>query len=109
MNLDLADHPTPASHDPLDVRGGAGAAHFFFFKQKTAYKMDEAITQYIKRKYNLLIGERTAEAIKIELGSAFPLDEELSFEVRGRNLIEGIPKTITISDEEIREALADSV
>src|ERR1700693_5470484 len=61
--------------------------------------MDEAITQYIKRKYNLLIGERTAEAIKIELGSAFPLDEELSFEVRGRNLIEGIPKTITITDE----------
>src|SRR5258708_20273911 len=81
---------------------------FFFFKQKTAYEMDEAITQYIKRKYNLLIGERTAEAIKIELGSAFPLDEELSFEVRGRNLIEGIPKTITITDEEIREALADS-
>lgn len=72
-------------------------------------EMDEAITQYIKRKYNLLIGERTAEAIKIELGSAFPLDEELSFEVRGRNLIEGIPKTITITDEEIREALADSV
>src|SRR5881396_2454675 len=72
-------------------------------------EMDEAITQYIKRKYNLLIGERTAEAIKIELGSAFPLDEELSYEVRGRNLIEGIPKTVTISDEEIREALADSV
>ena len=72
-------------------------------------EMDEAITQFIKRKYNLLIGERTAEAIKIELGSAFPLDEELSFEVRGRNLIEGIPKTITITDEEIREALADSV
>src|SRR5437660_1207026 len=82
---------------------------FFFFKQKTAYEMDEAISQYIKRKYNLLIGERTAEAIKIELGSAFPLDEELSFDVRGRNLIEGIPKTITITDEEIREALADSV
>src|SRR5437588_2384300 len=72
-------------------------------------QMDEAITQYIKRKHNLLIGERTAESIKIELGSAFPLDEELSFEVRGRNLIEGIPKTITITDEEIREALADSV
>src|SRR3979409_792412 len=72
-------------------------------------EMDDAIMQYVKRKYNLLIGERTAEAIKIELGSAFPLDEELSFEVRGRNLIEGIPKTITITDEEIREALADSV
>src|SRR2546427_7027358 len=72
-------------------------------------EMDESIIQYIKKKYNLLIGERTAEAIKIELGSAFPLDEELSYEVRGRNLIEGIPKTVTISDEEIREALADSV
>jgi rod shape-determining protein MreB len=70
--------------------------------------MDEAITQYIKRKHNLLIGERTAESIKIELGSAFPLDEPLSREVRGRNLIEGIPKTITVTDEEIREALADS-
>ena len=72
-------------------------------------EMDEAIIQYIKRKYNLLIGERTAEAIKIELGSAYPLDEPLSYEVRGRNLIEGIPKTITISDEEVREALADSI
>ncbi len=56
-----------------------------------------------------MIGERTAEAIKIELGSAYPLDEPLSYEVRGRNLIEGIPKTITITDEEVREALADSI
>jgi rod shape-determining protein MreB len=71
--------------------------------------MDEAVTSYIKRKYNLLIGERTSESIKIELGSAYPLDETLSREVRGRNLIEGIPKTITVSDEEIREALADSI
>src|SRR5437660_3963811 len=82
---------------------------FFFFKQKTAYEMDEAIIQYIKRKYNLLIGKRTAEAIKIELGSAYPLDEPLSYEVRGRNLIEGIPKTITMTDEEVREALSDAV
>ncbi len=72
-------------------------------------EMDEAITQYIKRKYNLLIGERTAEAIKIELGSASPLDESLLMDVRGRNLIEGIPKTIEITDDEVREALADSV
>ena len=72
-------------------------------------EMDEAIIQYIKRKHNLLIGERTAESIKIELGSAYPLDEPLSREVRGRNLIEGIPKTITVTDDEIREALADSV
>lgn len=72
-------------------------------------EMDEGITQYIKRKYNLLIGERTAESIKIELGSAFPLDEPLTREVRGRDLIEGVPKTITVTDEEIREALADKV
>ncbi|MGI9105700.1 MAG: rod shape-determining protein [Pyrinomonadaceae bacterium] len=72
-------------------------------------EMDEAITSFIKRKYNLLIGERTAEGIKIQLGSAFPLDEQLSMDVRGRNLIEGIPKTITITDDEVREALADSI
>ena len=72
-------------------------------------EMDEAITHYIKRKHNLLIGERTAESIKIELGSAFPLDEPLAREVRGRNLIEGIPKTITVTDEEIREVLAESI
>lgn len=72
-------------------------------------EMDEVIISYIKRKYNVLIGERTAEAIKIEMGSAFPLQQPLSYEVRGRNLIENIPKTISISDEEIRKALADSV
>jgi rod shape-determining protein MreB and related proteins len=72
-------------------------------------EMDDAITQYIKRKYNLLIGERTAEQIKIEIGSAFPLDEPLTMEVKGRNLIEGIPKTLVIRDDEIREALAECV
>ncbi len=72
-------------------------------------EMDEAITQYIKRKYNLLIGERTAESVKMELGSAFPLDEEMTIEIKGRDLVEGVPKTIIISDEEIREALAEPV
>jgi rod shape-determining protein MreB len=72
-------------------------------------EMDEAITQYVKRKYNLLIGERTAEQIKIEIGSAYPLDEPLTMEIKGRNLIEGIPKTLVIRDEEIREALAECV
>ncbi len=71
--------------------------------------MDDAITQYIKRKYNLLIGERTAERIKIEIGSAFPLDEPLSMEIKGRNLIEGIPKTLLITDDEIRESLSECV
>jgi rod shape-determining protein MreB and related proteins len=72
-------------------------------------EMDEAITQFIKRKYNLLIGERTAEQIKIEIGSAYPLDEPLTMEIKGRNLIEGIPKTLVITDEEIREALSECV
>src|SRR6186713_1263557 len=72
-------------------------------------EMDEAIIQYIKKAYNLLIGERTAEQIKMEIGSAFPLDEKMTMEIKGRHLIEGVPKTITISDEEIREALTETV
>jgi rod shape-determining protein MreB len=72
-------------------------------------EMDEAIIQYIKKTYNLLIGERTAEAIKMEVGSAYPLDERMSMEIKGRHLIEGVPKTITITDEEIRESLAETV
>ena len=71
-------------------------------------EMDEAIIQYVKKAYNLLIGERTAEQIKIEIGSAFPLDERMTMEIKGRHLIEGVPKTITINDEEIREALAET-
>jgi len=72
-------------------------------------EMDESIIQYIKRKHNLLIGERTAEEVKIKIGSAAPLDEKLTMEIKGRDLIEGIPKTITITDEEVREALSDTM
>jgi rod shape-determining protein MreB len=72
-------------------------------------EMDDAIIQYLKRKYNLLIGERTAEQIKIDLGSAFPLKEELRLEIKGRDLVEGVPKTLPIFDEEIRESLAEPV
>ena len=72
-------------------------------------EMDNAIMQYLKRKYNLLIGERTAEAVKIQIGSAFPLDKPLTMEIKGRNLIEGVPKTLTLDDSEIREALAECV
>ena len=72
-------------------------------------EMDDAIINYIKRKYNLLIGERTSEAIKIELGNAWPSPETRTMEVKGRDLVEGIPKTLTINDEEIREALAEIV
>ncbi len=72
-------------------------------------EMDEAIIQYIKKKYNLLIGEKTAEMIKIEIGSAYPLDEPKSMEIKGRDLKDGIPKTIVVTDSEIREALRDVV
>jgi rod shape-determining protein MreB len=72
-------------------------------------EMDEAITQYIKRKYNLLIGERTAERVKMEIGSAFPLDEPRAMEIKGRDLMEGVPKSIEISDDEIREALDECI
>jgi rod shape-determining protein MreB len=72
-------------------------------------EMDEAIIQYIKKKYNLLIGERTAEQIKVEIGSAYPLDEPVTMEIKGRDLIEGIPKTLTITDSEVREALAEPI
>lgn len=72
-------------------------------------EMDEAIIAYIKRKYNLLIGERTAEVIKMELGNAFADGSSKTMEVKGRDLVEGIPKTLTISDEEVREALGETV
>ena len=72
-------------------------------------EMDDAIMHYLKRKFNLLVGERTAEQIKIEIGSAFLLDKPLSMEVKGRDLIEGIPKTITVMDTEVREALRECV
>ena len=72
-------------------------------------KMDEAILQYIKRKYNLLIGESTAERIKIQIGNAYPTGENRTMEVRGRDLVVGIPKSVEIHEDEIREALAEPV
>jgi rod shape-determining protein MreB len=72
-------------------------------------QIDEAIMNYLKRKYNLLVGERTAEQIKMEIGSAYTLDKPLTMEIKGRNLIEGVPKTITVDDSEIREALSECV
>lgn len=72
-------------------------------------EFDLAIINYIKKKYSLLIGERTAENIKIEIGSAYPLEEEQSMEVKGRNLLNGLPQNITVVSDEIREALEESV
>jgi rod shape-determining protein MreB len=70
-------------------------------------EFDDAIVSHMKRAYNLMIGERTAEEIKIKIGSAFPLEQELTLEVKGRDLSAGLPKTITIRSEEIREALRE--
>jgi len=72
-------------------------------------EMDEAIMQYLKRKYNLLIGERTSENIKIQIGSAHPFDEPRKMDIKGRDLVDGIPKTLSIVDSDIREALHDTV
>jgi len=72
-------------------------------------EMDEAIIQYLKKKYNLLVGERTAEQVKMQLGSAYPLDESLTMEIKGRDLREGIPRTIIVDDQEIREAIEEVV
>ncbi|MCX7824303.1 MAG: rod shape-determining protein [Verrucomicrobiae bacterium] len=72
-------------------------------------EMDEAIIQYMKRAYNLMVGERTAEDIKIKIGSAFPLEQEMTMEVKGRDLVAGLPKTLTVTSQEIREALLEPV
>jgi len=72
-------------------------------------EMDEAIIQYIKRTYNLMIGERTAEQLKMEIGSALQVQQPESIEIRGRDLVSGLPKTISVSAEEVTEALADTV
>ena len=72
-------------------------------------EMDDCIIQYLRRVYNLMIGERTAEEIKIKLGSAYPMGREVSMEIKGRDLVAGLPKTLTITSEEIREALQEPV
>ena len=71
--------------------------------------LDEAIITYIRKKHNLLIGERTAEQIKIEIGSAKPYENETSIEIKGRNQVDGLPKNVIISSEEVREAMADTI
>ena len=72
-------------------------------------KMDDAIAAYVKRKHNLMVGDRMAEEIKIQIGSALPLEEELSMEVRGRDQVGGLPKTVLLSSIEVREAIADAL
>lgn len=72
-------------------------------------KMDEVIVRHIKNAYNLMIGERTAEEIKIKIGSAYPMEQEAGMEVRGRDLVAGLPKTVNVTSQEIREALSEPI
>ena len=72
-------------------------------------EMNEAMIEHLRKAYNLMIGERTAEDIKIRIGSAYPLEEEMTMEVRGRDLVTGLPKTVTVTSEEIREALSEPI
>ena len=107
----------PSGNMIVDIGGGtsdvavislAGAVYSRSLKV-AGNELDEAIINYLKRRHNLLIGERTAERIKFELGSAYPLEEELTAEIKGRDLVEGVPKTLTITDAEVREALAEPI
>src|SRR5205085_2586123 len=68
-------------------------------------ELDEAIINYVKREYKLMIGQQTAEEVKLEIGSAFPLGEEVQAEIRGRDLVSGLPKTVVLTSEEVRQAL----
>src|SRR5260370_2507295 len=72
-------------------------------------ELDEAVAGYMKRAYNLMIGERTAEEIKIKIGSAYPMDKETSIEVKGRNLVAALPNTLTITSHQVREALLEPI
>ena len=72
-------------------------------------ELDEAVMAYLKKEFSLAVGERTAEEIKIQMGSAWPMEEEMTADIRGRDLISGLPRTITLSTEQVREALAEPV
>ena len=107
----------PAGSMVVDIGGGTSEVAVISLNGIVASRsvrtggdeFDQAIIAYIKRKFNLLIGERSAERIKIEVGTAYKLDEELTLEVKGRNLISGLPKNAIISSEDVREALRESL
>lgn len=107
----------PSGNIIIDIGGGTTEVTVISFSGIVYSKsvriggdeMDYAVIQHIKRKYNLLIGERTAELIKMTLGSAYPLSEEREMDVKGRDLLEGIPKILRITSEEIREALSEVI
>jgi rod shape-determining protein MreB len=106
---------TPTGNMVVDIGGGASEAAVISMNEIVVadsvriggVRIDEAIISYIRKKYNLLIGAPTAEEVKIAIGSALPLDEEMSMEVQGRDQVAGLPKTITITSSEVTEALAE--
>lgn len=106
---------TPTGNLVVDVGGGTSEAAVIAMNGIVEYasvrvggnRIDEAIMSYVKRKYNLMIGEQTAEEVKIAIGSALPLPEELTMEVRGRDQVSGLPKTIRVTSGEITEAIAE--
>ena len=106
---------TPSGNMIVDMGGGASEAAVISVNgivtassvRVAGLRMDEAIAGYIRRKYNLMIGQPTAEAIKIRIGSALPLAEDLEMEVQGRDQVAGLPRTITITSEEVTEALSE--
>ncbi len=108
----------PAGSMIVDIGGGtcevaiislAGIVHSYSARQAGGDAMDECIQSYVKRAYNMLIGERMSEFVKIEIGSAYPMGEEKTLEIKGRDIVSGLPKTLTITSEEIREALKEPV
>ncbi len=106
---------TPTGNMVLDIGGGTSEAAVVSMNgivtansvRVGGLKFDEEIAAYVRRKYNLIIGEQTAEQVKIELGSALPLEEDLSMEVKGRDQIAGLPRTITLTTQEVTEALSE--
>ena len=108
----------PAGSMIVDIGGGtcevaiislAGIVHSYSARQAGGDAMDDCIQKYVQRVYNLLIGERMSERIKIEIGSAYPTGEEMTLEIKGRDIVSGLPKTLTITSEEIRDALKEPV
>jgi rod shape-determining protein MreB len=106
---------TPTGNMVVDIGGGASEAAVISMNgmvvasavRVAGLKIDESITTYIRKKHNLMIGEQTAEDIKIQIGSALPMEEELALEVRGRDQVAGLPRTIRVTSNEITEAIAE--
>ena len=106
---------TPTGNLVVDIGGGTSEAAVISMNGIVEFasvrvggnRIDEAIISYVKRKYNLMIGDQTAEEVKIKIGSALPLEEELSVEVRGRHQVSGLPKTIGLTSGEVTEAIAE--